>query len=259
MSPAAIDTTYADLEARLGSFGDIGRLIRWSCGCSEASLRFEARHLVAERATYLQVILTDEGVSRWGSGLTALSNVNVVAYNTSNVDEMWVRQQVRENQRAVGFDSIRKSFGFPAHSIPLLQNTDVHNKILVNDQRCAPSRGLAVQICANVPLYAHVMSVNAHVNADYGNGVFFKLHYCMMLQYSGQCYQAAPHSFFFKSQSILHHVLHQQEVPIQALPQKVTSCYIMLYIVAQHACCEYCSSNSHACCTHTSIAEARHI
>lgn len=85
---------------------------------------------LSRRGHRVQVILTDEGASRWGSGLTALSNVSVIAYNTSNVDEMWLRQQVRENQRAVGFDSIRKSFGFPAHSIPLLQNTDVHNKIL---------------------------------------------------------------------------------------------------------------------------------
>lgn len=81
----------------------------------------------------LQVVLSDEGVRRFGPGISDLSNVEVVGYNTSGVDELDLRQAVREEKRAVGFGSIKKTFGLPLHSHPLVQNTEVHDKIKVVD------------------------------------------------------------------------------------------------------------------------------
>ena len=61
-----------------------------------------------------------------------LPNVSVFGYNTSGVDEMATRQIARETQRSVGFETIRRVWGFPQHSVPLLHDIELHHKIQVN-------------------------------------------------------------------------------------------------------------------------------
>lgn len=78
------------------------------------------------------MILTLEGAARFEPSLGNLSNVEILTYNTSNVEEMDLRQAVRQNLRSVGIDSISSTFGIPPHSHPLLQDAELHRKIQVN-------------------------------------------------------------------------------------------------------------------------------
>ena len=77
------------------------------------------------------MVFTLEGAARFGPALAKVSNVEILTYNTSNIDEMTFRQQIRENKRSVGFESIRSTFGAPGHSHPLLQDEKLHHKIRV--------------------------------------------------------------------------------------------------------------------------------
>ncbi len=77
------------------------------------------------------MVFTLEGAARFGPALEKLSNVDVLTYNTPTVDEMALRQAVRDNKRSVGFESIRSTFGIPGHSHPLLQDVGLHHKIQV--------------------------------------------------------------------------------------------------------------------------------
>ncbi len=44
---------------------------------------------------------------------------------------MAIRQIMRATQRSFGFESIKAVLGLPQHSHPLLQDTDIHDKIQV--------------------------------------------------------------------------------------------------------------------------------
>ena len=77
------------------------------------------------------MVLTDEFAVTLRPGLAKLSGVNILSYNTSGTDEMAIRQEVREFQRAVGLSSMRDIFGLPKHSHPLLHNTEVRRRIQV--------------------------------------------------------------------------------------------------------------------------------
>ena len=77
------------------------------------------------------MVFTLEGAARFGPALAKVSNVEILTYNTSSIDEMSLRQKVRENQRSVGLESVRSTFGIPGHSHPLLQDETLHRKIRV--------------------------------------------------------------------------------------------------------------------------------
>ncbi|DBB18919.1 TPA: UDP glucuronosyltransferase 5, polypeptide G1, variant 3 [Trebouxia sp. C0006] len=99
---------------------------------SSSSHWFQALPLIRElsvRGHSCQVIFSLEGAARCGPALENLTNIEILTYNTSNVEEMDLRQTVRLNLRSVGIDSIRSTFGIPPHSHPLLQDAELHRKI----------------------------------------------------------------------------------------------------------------------------------
>jgi len=48
------------------------------------------------------------------------------------VEELELRQAIREGQHSVGFESILSTFGMPLHSHPLLQDVELPRKIQVH-------------------------------------------------------------------------------------------------------------------------------
>ncbi|KAL0043379.1 hypothetical protein WJX79_003197 [Trebouxia sp. C0005] len=84
---------------------------------------------LSTRGHSVQVVFTPGSATRFGPALTELPNVEIVTYNTSNVEELDLRQAIREGQRSVGFESIRSTFGMPLHSHPLLQDVELHRNI----------------------------------------------------------------------------------------------------------------------------------
>ncbi|KAA6424623.1 MAG: UDP-glucuronosyltransferase 2B31-like isoform 1 [Trebouxia sp. A1-2] len=85
--------------------------------------------LVIKFVRNVYVVFTPGSATRFGPALTELPNVEIVTYNTSNVEELDLRQAIREGQRSVGFESIRSTFGMPLHSHPLLQDVELHRNI----------------------------------------------------------------------------------------------------------------------------------
>ncbi|KAL3131772.1 UDP-glycosyltransferase [Trebouxia sp. C0009 RCD-2024] len=84
---------------------------------------------LSKRGHKVQVVLSSEYADAWQLRLSELPHVNVVSYNTTSYGEMEIRQQIRATQRAVGLSGLRDIFGLPKHSEPLLQDTDLHQKI----------------------------------------------------------------------------------------------------------------------------------
>jgi len=77
-------------------------------------------------------VFTPGSATRFGPALTELPNVEIVTYNTSNVEQLELRQVIREGQRSVGFESIQSTFGLPLQSHPLLQDVELHRNIQVH-------------------------------------------------------------------------------------------------------------------------------
>ena len=131
LTELAIERLYAVQTPCVASWavahGLISHKICQKCLCVQKGSSQYSDQLAA-----LQVVFTPGSATRFGPALTELPNVEIVTYNTSNVEELDLRQAIREGQRSVGFESIRSTFGMPLHSHPLLQDVELHRNIQVH-------------------------------------------------------------------------------------------------------------------------------
>ncbi len=94
------------------------------------------------------------------------------------MEEIDLRQAVRQNLRSVGIDSIRSTFGIPPHSHPLLQDAELHRKIQVSKHisafLAATDHLPKLTLCVSLILHKHEQGCHTERSNS--------LHACMRLQ-----------------------------------------------------------------------------